>query len=172
MNAKRRAWLFQQALPAVIFFLLFVLVLFVSLVRENPGKSDSAVVVDLPRRLRGRHVGSPVADVVSDLVEWMEEQGYCWKRNDARKNPNASDQVTLFVSAYVKAVGSGSIAVVDQRTWSCRSWVLRSGRVLCCCCFFTANHHVKEHGKVWDLLFQALENLEDVTKDVATLVEN
>lgn len=126
MNAKRKAWLVQQALTAVIFFLLFVFVLFVSLVREHPGKSDFAVEVDLPdlpRRLRGRHVGSPVADVVSELIEWMEEQGYCWERNDARKNPNASDQVTLFVSAYVKAVGSGSIAVVDQRTWSCRFWV-------------------------------------------------
>lgn len=85
MNTTRRLWLFQQAVTATIFFLLFSLYIFLVFSRENPttnlpdfpGKSAFPVKVylyNLPRRftygvtehywsLRGCHVSSPVADV-------------------------------------------------------------------------------------------------------------
>ncbi|MCL7045706.1 hypothetical protein MKW94_015191 [Papaver nudicaule] len=145
---------------------------------------SSLSLVANPIRPAAVNVNSDIGSVYSDeemqqgLVEWLEEQVY-WKRNNGWdhvficQDPNALYKVIdrikngiLLVSDFGRLTSDQASLVKDvilpysHRINSFKGEIGVEGRNSLL--FFMGNRYRKEGGKVRDLLFQVLENQEDV----------
>ncbi|MCL7031452.1 hypothetical protein MKW94_003068 [Papaver nudicaule] len=145
---------------------------------------SSLSLVANPIRPAAGNVNSDIGSVYSDeemqqsLMEWLEEQVY-WKRNNGWdhvficQDPNALYKVIdrikngiLLVSDFGRLTSDQASLVKDvvlpysHRINSFKGEIGVDGRNSLL--FFMGNRYRKEGGKVRDLLFQVLENQEDV----------